>query len=155
MGLNTRAGLHWFYYWVRLGLVDSTQPRTFAATFPRSADWATPDYTSPRHLKATPHSAGRPAGLPLVFFHGLGHGLVFYLNTFKHLTRHTLFLIELPHVSTRIWEHIPSPSHTVAAVECILQSTTTTEASSSATRTAPSAPRGASRSGLRWCTRCC
>lgn len=57
---------------------------------------------------------------PLVFMHGLGHGLVHYLHFLKPLRDHPLFLVELPHVSTRVWERVPTPEETVGAVHIML-----------------------------------
>jgi len=142
----TRRSLGGFYYWVRVGesaeeqeqdgnwdpthLFDAFQKKTTKADY---HEYANDDYCLPRHLRhgdvpvlqrvlLRRGENARPKGLPIVVFHGVGHGLVFYLNMFREPTMktNTLFLIELPHVSTRVFEHNPSPKHTVETIGKIL-----------------------------------
>uniref|UniRef100_A0A0G4HL36 AB hydrolase-1 domain-containing protein n=1 Tax=Chromera velia CCMP2878 TaxID=1169474 RepID=A0A0G4HL36_9ALVE len=64
---------------------------------------------------------GSPPRYPVVFVHGLGHGLVYYLELLGALRgERPLFLLELRYVSSRVWEHIPSVKRTVEAVHTIL-----------------------------------
>lgn len=67
-----------------------------------------------------PAAPGSKLKYPLVFTHGLGHGLVHYLHVLTPLKDRPLFLLELPHVSTRVWERIPTPEETVESVNIIL-----------------------------------
>lgn len=76
------------------------------ATLPRNSNHpiiftSTPSFT-PRKLEIStkPHET-----LPIVFIHGIGGGLSFYLNFLYILTtshpRTPIFLLDLPHVSMR------------------------------------------------------
>ena len=68
---------------------------------------------------STKHASHEELGLatPIVFYHGLGHGLVMYLHLLRKITNRDVFMFESPHISTRVFEHIPSPRQTAAAVE--------------------------------------
>ncbi len=59
--------------------------------------------------------------LPLVFVHGLGQGLINYLHFISHITDRDVFLVELSHISTRVWEHVPGAVEVVCFVQALLQ----------------------------------
>ena len=67
--------------------------------------------------------------VPVVFFHGLGFGLVMYLHLLSKVNEKDVFLVELPHISTRMWEQQPSPRRMAAALETILSEFNFTQAS--------------------------
>ncbi|OZJ06435.1 hypothetical protein BZG36_00485 [Bifiguratus adelaidae] len=67
----------------------------------------------------------RPAsGTPVVFIHGIGAGLICYIHLVYYLLRldRPLFLVELPYVSMRLGEDVPSMQDTVSDIEHMLRS---------------------------------
>ncbi|KAJ3204721.1 hypothetical protein HDU67_009348, partial [Dinochytrium kinnereticum] len=62
--------------------------------------------------------------LPIVFFHGIGGGLFSYLGFIYRVLvenrQRAFFLVELPYVSMRLVDHVPSMQQTVAEVEDML-----------------------------------
>ncbi|KAI9343589.1 hypothetical protein BDR26DRAFT_240972 [Obelidium mucronatum] len=63
--------------------------------------------------------------VPIVFIHGLGVGLLQYIHFVYCLkssqSSRTIFLVELPYVSMRFVEHVPSVEETVAGIEGLLE----------------------------------
>ena len=58
---------------------------------------------------------------PLVFIHGLGQGLLNYLHFVAHIQDRDVFLVELSHISMRVWEHIPSGAEVAGFIHTVLQ----------------------------------
>ncbi|KAG1451125.1 hypothetical protein G6F46_010283 [Rhizopus delemar] len=62
--------------------------------------------------------------VPLVFIHGVGVGLLGYVDFLHQLLtqsgRRPVFLVELPYVSMRLVDHVPSATETVKAIEGML-----------------------------------
>jgi pimeloyl-ACP methyl ester carboxylesterase len=57
---------------------------------------------------------------PLVFMHGVGQGLLPYVHWLWTLRSRPVFLLELPHVSMRVWERVPAARETADAVAAML-----------------------------------
>ncbi|CDH50967.1 transcription initiation protein spt5 protein [Lichtheimia corymbifera JMRC:FSU:9682] len=60
--------------------------------------------------------------IPIVFVHGIGAGLTVYAEFIHRLVRlgRPIFCVELPYVSMRMVEHIPTPEETVREIEMML-----------------------------------
>ncbi|KAJ3071687.1 hypothetical protein HDU98_004946 [Podochytrium sp. JEL0797] len=62
--------------------------------------------------------------LPLVFLHGIGCGLFPYVHFLSGVMRHNptrpLFVLEFPHVSMRLVDHVPSTQQTISEIETML-----------------------------------
>ncbi|KAG2215028.1 hypothetical protein INT45_010273, partial [Circinella minor] len=59
---------------------------------------------------------------PIIFIHGIGTGLHLYMDFIRRMTtlECPLFCIELPYVSTRLVEHVPTPKETVMEIQTML-----------------------------------
>uniref|UniRef100_A0A0A9X6W4 Abhydrolase domain-containing protein 4 n=1 Tax=Lygus hesperus TaxID=30085 RepID=A0A0A9X6W4_LYGHE len=89
-----------FTYWYK----DSTQ---------RTYSFSRIQYTS------TPSATRK---LPLVFIHGLGQGLIHYLNFIRDIaTNRDVFLLELSYISSRVGEHVPESKEVADALSIMLQ----------------------------------
>ncbi|KAJ3112923.1 hypothetical protein HDU96_003991 [Phlyctochytrium bullatum] len=69
-------------------------------------------------------SGAKKDQLPIVFFHGIGGGLFSYIGFIYRIvtsnSNRAVFLVELPYVSMRLVDHVPSMQQTVAEVEDML-----------------------------------
>jgi hypothetical protein len=82
---------------------------------------ATTAKTAAAAAAATAKKKSANSARPIVFIHGLGHGLIYYLGFLVRIRERPLLLLELPHVSTRMWERVPTPLDTVLGIQTILQ----------------------------------
>ncbi|KAG2216640.1 hypothetical protein INT45_013230 [Circinella minor] len=60
---------------------------------------------------------------PIIFIHGIGTGLHLYMNFIRRMTTLEcllIFCIEIPHVSTRLVEHVPTPKERVMEIQTML-----------------------------------
>ncbi|KAI9259608.1 Alpha/Beta hydrolase protein [Phascolomyces articulosus] len=59
---------------------------------------------------------------PIIFIHGIGTGLHLYMDFIRRIIslEQPVFCIELPHVSSRLVEHIPTPQETVGEIQTML-----------------------------------
>ncbi|KAI7876218.1 alpha/beta-hydrolase [Lichtheimia hyalospora FSU 10163] len=69
-----------------------------------------------------PSSQPTSCEVPIVFVHGIGAGLTAYAEFIHRLVRlgRPVFCVELPYVSMRMVEHIPTPEETVHEIETML-----------------------------------
>ncbi|KAI8142749.1 Alpha/Beta hydrolase protein [Fennellomyces sp. T-0311] len=83
----------------------------------------TPDANQHKHLSYWYREATIPTKpTPIVFVHGIGTGLPVYAEFVHRLCQlgRPLFCVELPYVSSRLVEHVPSPEDTVSEIEMML-----------------------------------
>ncbi|KAI8848488.1 hypothetical protein BC829DRAFT_417631 [Chytridium lagenaria] len=85
------------------------------------------DEVDPFSVPTSPSGANRGAkkeSLPIVFFHGIGGGLFSYIGFIYRILsanrNRAIFLVELPYVSMRLVDHVPSMQQTVHEVEDML-----------------------------------
>ncbi|KAJ3134706.1 hypothetical protein HK100_003350 [Physocladia obscura] len=82
-------------------------------------------HTSASKNKLGDQNTQQNSTIPLVFIHGIGVGLFQYLSFASFLVKtqnRPIFLIELPYVSMRLKEKVPTPKQTVQEIERILDS---------------------------------
>ena len=94
--------------------------QTEGASFPfNAADEQKANFFKEHENEETTDAAHRP----IVFYHGVGVGLIGYapmIFTLEAATRNRpFFLVELPYVSMRLWETLPTPFET-AELTCVM-----------------------------------
>lgn len=84
------------------------------------------DYTKKMHIfskKSNDNNIMKKSSrkLPLVFIHGLGQGLIHYLNFISDIKNRDVFLLELSYISSRVGEHVPESKEVADTLSIILQ----------------------------------
>ncbi|CAG8627302.1 6269_t:CDS:2 [Funneliformis mosseae] len=97
------------------------QEETIKSSQSRISYWY---YNPNSHNESAPLKKNHQKQQPIVFIHGVGGGLFCYFNFLRKLynLNRPLFLVELPHVSMRLIEDVPTMEETVREIEEMLMS---------------------------------